>query len=354
MAVQVKSRVLRAVDGIIAGHVGQQIKGRAAISVCVKGCLQISKFPLQAVALAIVQGCFSHRGRVAVGTGSGAFVKAVLAAVAARLYHQVAGLGSGFLQRELRVVTVVSKSRFLGKQITQCDVIIQQQTASRNLSAVQLDCAAPNLQLEQSGMAILRIKYQRTAVPHGHSHRAVAAAAVNNRQFTGANLARGRKAADIQAVSAQTVSVQIQREGLADIYTVRQHRVCQQLDGRAVYGVLKRGSEVKGVGGLGALNFHLGNHFCAAIRAGEGSLVHSIVRAMVAADGADTVYQHRLFFAQVSVCVASAAFAVGNAMRFVLGVVACMRLDRVCSSSEFRTTGVRKTAIRPIEGIILG
>ena len=72
VAVQVKSRVLRAVDGIIAGHVGQQLKGRAAVSVCVKGCLQISKSPLQAVALAIVQGCFSHRGRVAVGTGSGA------------------------------------------------------------------------------------------------------------------------------------------------------------------------------------------------------------------------------------------------------------------------------------------
>ena len=150
------------------------------------------------------------------------------------------------------------------------------------------------------------------------------------------------------------MSVQIQCEGLADICIAGQHLVCQQLDGRAVYGVLKRGSEVKGVGGLGALNFHLGNHFCAAIRAGEGSLVHSIVRAMVAADGADAVYQHRLFFAQVSVCVASAAFAVGNAMRFVLGVAACMRLDRVSSSAESSTTGVRKTAIRPIEGMILG
>ena len=154
--------------------------------------------------------------------------------MAARLYHQVAGLGSGFLQRELRVVTVVSKSRFLGKQIIQCDVIMQPQTASQNLSAVQLDCAAPNLQLEQSGMVILRIEYQRTAVPHGHSHRAVAAAAVNDRQFTGANLTHGRKTADIQAVSAQTVSVQIQCEGFAGIYAVRQHLVCQQLDGLTV------------------------------------------------------------------------------------------------------------------------
>ena len=75
---------------------------------------------------------------------------------------------------------------------------------------------------------------------------------------------------------------------------------------------------------------------------------------MVAADGADTVYQHRLFIAQVSVCVASAAVAVGNAIRFIMGIAACMRLDRVCSSSEFSTTGVRKTVIRPIEGIILG
>ena len=65
--------------------------------------------------------------------------------------------------------------------------------------------------------------------PHGHAHRAVAAAAVNDRQFTGANLARGRKAADLQAVSAQAVSVQIQREGLADIYAVRQHLVASSL-----------------------------------------------------------------------------------------------------------------------------
>ena len=248
VAVQVKSRVLRAVDGIIAGHVGQQLKGRAAVSVCVKGCLQISKSPPRAVALAIVQGCFSHRGRAAVGAGSGAFVKAVLAAVAARLYHQVAGLGSGFLQRELRVVTVVSKSRFLGKQITQCDAVIQPQIFSQNLSAVQLDFAAPNLQLEQGGAVILRIKYQCTAVPHGHAHRAVAAAAVNDRQFTGANLARGRKAADIQAVSAQTVSVQVQREGLAGICIAGQHRVCQQLDGLTVSCRIQRGRHIGIIG----------------------------------------------------------------------------------------------------------
>ena len=248
MAVQVKSRVLRAVDGIIAGHVGQQREFCAAVSVCVKGRLQISKSPPQAVALAIVQVCFSHRGCVAVGAGCGVFVKAVLSAVAAQLYHQVAGLGSGFLQRELRVTTIVRQSRFLGKQITQCDVIIQPQTASQNLSAVQLDCAAPNLQLEQSGMVILRIKYQRTAVPHGHAHRAVAAAAVNDRQVAGANLTRGRKATHIQAVSIQTVSVQIQREGLADIYAVRQHLVCQQLDGLTVSCRIQRGRHIGIIG----------------------------------------------------------------------------------------------------------
>ena len=160
--------------------------------------------------------------------------------MAARLYHQVAGLGSGFLQRELCVATIVRKSRSPGKQIAQCDAIIQPQTASRNLSAVQLDCAAPNLQLEQGGAVILRIKYQCTAVPHGHSHRAVAAAAVNDRQFTGANLTRGRKTTDIQAVSIQTVSVQIQCEGFADICIAGQPLVCQQRDGVAVLCRIQR------------------------------------------------------------------------------------------------------------------
>ena len=246
MAVQIHAGVPGAVDGVIAGNVGQQTEGRAAVSVRVKGSLQVGKSPPQAATLATVQGCFSHRGRVAVGTVGA--IKAVLAAVGAGLYHQVAGLGSCFRQRELRVTTVVSKSRVPGKQIAQCDVIIQPQTASRNLSAVQLDCAAPNLQLEQSGIVILRIEYQCTAVPHGHSHRAVAAAAVNDRQFTGANLARGRKAADIQAVSAQTVSVQIQREGLADIYAVRQHLVCQQLDGLTVSCRIQRGRHIGIIG----------------------------------------------------------------------------------------------------------
>ena len=206
MAVQIYAGVPGAVDGIIAGNVGQQTEGRAAVSVRVKGSLQVGKSPPRAVALAIVQGCFSHRGRVAVGAVGA--IKAVLAAVAAQLYHQVAGLGSGFLQRKLRVTTIVSQSRVPGKQIAQCDAVIQPQTASRNLSAVQLDCAAPNLQLEQSGIVILWIEYQCTAVPHGHSHRAVAAAAVNDRQFTGANLARGRMTADIQAVPIQAMSVQ--------------------------------------------------------------------------------------------------------------------------------------------------
>ena len=39
MALQIKSRVLRAVDGIIAGHVGQQLKFCAAVSVCINGRL---------------------------------------------------------------------------------------------------------------------------------------------------------------------------------------------------------------------------------------------------------------------------------------------------------------------------
>ena len=246
MAVQIYAGVPGAVDGIIAGHVGQQTEGRAAVSVRIKGSLQVGKSPPQTAALAIPQGRLRHRGRVAVGTVGA--IKAVLAAVAAQLYHQVAGLGSGFLQRELRVTTIVSQSRLPGKQIAQCDVIIQPQTASRNLSAVQLDCAAPNLQLEQSGIVILRIEYQCTAVPHGHSHRAVAAAAVNDRQVAGANLARGRKAADLQAVSAQTVSVQIQREGLADIYAVRQHLVCQQLDGLTVSCRIQRGRHIGIIG----------------------------------------------------------------------------------------------------------
>ena len=123
MAVQIYAGVPGAVDGVIAGNVGQQTEGRAAVSVRIKGSLQVGKSPPQAAALAIVQGCFSHRGRVAVGTVGA--IKAVLAAVAAQLYHQVAGLGCGFLQRELRVATVVSKPRFLGKQIAQYDAIMQ-------------------------------------------------------------------------------------------------------------------------------------------------------------------------------------------------------------------------------------
>ena len=39
VAVQVKPRVLRAVDGIIAGHVGQQVEGRATVSACINGRL---------------------------------------------------------------------------------------------------------------------------------------------------------------------------------------------------------------------------------------------------------------------------------------------------------------------------
>ena len=39
VAVQVKCRVLRAVDGIIAGHVGQQLEFCAAVSVCINGRL---------------------------------------------------------------------------------------------------------------------------------------------------------------------------------------------------------------------------------------------------------------------------------------------------------------------------
>ena len=113
MAVQIYAGVPGAVDGIIAGHVGQQTEGRAAVSVRIKGSLQVGKSPPQTAALAIPQGRLRHRGRVAVGTVGA--IKAVLAAVAAQLYHQVAGLGSGFHQRELRVATVVSKPRFLGK-----------------------------------------------------------------------------------------------------------------------------------------------------------------------------------------------------------------------------------------------
>ena len=122
MAVQIYAGVPGAVDGVIAGNVGQQTEGRAAVSVRIKGSLQVGKVTPR-VALDIPQGRLRHRGRVAVGTVGA--IKAVLAAVAAQLYHQVAGLGSGFLQRELRVATVVSKPRFLGKQIAQYDAIMQ-------------------------------------------------------------------------------------------------------------------------------------------------------------------------------------------------------------------------------------
>ena len=113
---------------------------------------------------------------------------------------------------------------------------------------MQLDFAAPNLQLEQGGAVILRIKYQCTAVPHGHSHRAVAAAAVNDRQITGESLTRGRRAADIQAVPTQAMSVQIQREGLAGIYAVRQRPVCQQGDGLTVSCRIQRGRHIGIIG----------------------------------------------------------------------------------------------------------
>ena len=126
----------------------------------------------------------------------------------------------------------------------------------------------------------------------------------------------------------------------------------QQCNGRAVGGLVQRIGEVGRVGGRFA-DRYLGNHFCVAVRA-NAVIAYIFVRAMVAADGADAVYQHRRFFAQVSVCVASAAVAEGNAIRFIMGIAACMRLDRVCSSFEFSTTGVRKTVICPIEGIILG
>ena len=55
-------------------------------------------------------------------------------------------------------------------------------------------------------------------------------------------------AADIQAVPTQTVSVQIQREGLADIYAVRQHLVCQQLDGLTVSCRIQRGRHIGIIG----------------------------------------------------------------------------------------------------------
>ena len=115
MAVQIYAGVPGAVDGIIAGNVGQQTEGRAAVSVRIKGSLQVGKVPPQTAALDIPQGRLRHRGRVAVGTVGA--IKAVLAAVGAGLYHQVAGLGSGFRQRELRVTTIVSQSRLPGKQI---------------------------------------------------------------------------------------------------------------------------------------------------------------------------------------------------------------------------------------------
>ena len=160
---------------------------------------------------------------------------------------------------------------------------------------------------------------------------------------------------DIKPAACDFVFIQIQRNRCivaGNTRSVRNRNIRQQGDLCAVCCILHRLFEIGGIGNR-ITDFHLGNHFCVAVRA-NAVIAYIFVRAMVAADGADAVYQHRLFIAQVSVCVASAAVAVGNAIRFIMGIAACMRLDRVCSSAEFSTTGVRKTAIRPIEGIILG
>ena len=166
-------------------------------------------------------------------------------------------------------------------------------------------------------------------------------------------------APNIKPSAGDRMPVQIQRNNFTisgnSRSVFRSHapfNIRQQRNGRAVGGLVQRIGEVGRIGGRFA-DRYLGNHFCVAVRANV-VIAYIFVRAMVAADGADAVYQHRLFIAQVSVCVASAAVAVGNAIRFIMGIAACMRLDRVCSSSKFSTTGVRKTAIRPIEGIILG
>ena len=137
-----------------------------------------------------------------------------------------------------------------------------------------------------------------------------------------------------------------------DIHISRNFRVCQQCNGRAVGGLVQRIGEVGRVGGRFA-DRYLGNHFCVAVLA-NAVIAYIFVRAMVAADGADAVYQHRLFFAQVSVCVASAAFAVGHAMRFVLGIAACMRLDAVRVRLECKCSGVSDGAICFINGIAIG
>ena len=136
-----------------------------------------------------------------------------------------------------------------------------------------------------------------------------------------------------------------------DIHISRNFRVCQQCNGRAVGGLVQRIGEVGRVGGRFA-DRYLGNHFCVAVRA-NAVIAYIFVRAMVAADGADAVYQHRLFFAQVSVCVASAAFAVGKAIR-VLGVAACVRPNTVCVRVECKCSGVSDGAICFINGIAIG
>ena len=254
----------------------------------------------------------------------------------AGLYHQVAGLGSGFLQRELRVATVVSKPRILGKQIAQCDAVIQPQTLSRNLSAVQLDCTAPNLQLEQGGAVILRIKYQCTAVPHGHSHRAVAAAAVNDRQVAGANLARGRKAAHIQAVPTQAMSVQIQREGLAGIYAVRQHPVCQQPDGLTVNCRIQRGRHI------GIIDFtDASRKLCPA------GFAHAVPADFVVGAGKMTDGAFAVLPGVVSVFPSAGTFSLQPVVFFVVG-----QYVKAVLCNQLFCAGIRNLAV-PFQGFPL-
>ena len=160
---------------------------------------------------------------------------------------------------------------------------------------------------------------------------------------------------DIKPAACDFVFIQIQRNRCivaGNTRSVRNRNIRQQGDFCAVCCILHRLFEIGGIGNR-ITDFHLGNHFCVAVRA-NAVIAYIFVRAMVATDGADAVYQHRLFIAQVSVCVASAAVAVGNAIRFIMGIAACVRPNAVCVRLECKCSGVSDGAICFINGIAIG
>ena len=80
MTVQVDTRVPCAVNGVVAGNLRQKPEGVTAVSIRVKGVLQIGKLPPR-VALNTLQGRLGHCGGAAVGAAAGVVREAACAAV---------------------------------------------------------------------------------------------------------------------------------------------------------------------------------------------------------------------------------------------------------------------------------